>query len=654
MAQITLRQLRINNFKGISNLSINFDEKETNIFGENGTGKTSVFDSFLWLLFGKDSQDRKDFGVKPVDSERAEVEVSGVFDIDGNETHLKRILVEKWQKKRGSSEQEFTGNETKYFWNEVPFSQSEWQSAIKQRIDENLFKLLTNPETFANIHWKEKREILFSIAGLGSDAELASELPLSDEDVMTLVLNVLNSQKTIKQKQDELSEKKKKLKAEIEQIAPRIDELKRSIQVPEISYENATSIIETNKSLINVSNEKIASEHKRIDDANSEINKQKTELSNRINSLKIEISSKENDLKIEANKDVSEHEIHAQKLKSDLSISETELRNKSNRRREIEKEIEDIETHLSGLRTLISIENEKFFKYEEKENSCPTCKQSLPSKVVDIDVLRSNFNTEKKNKIDKINAEGTQKKLIQNGLKQDLELIGATIEQTKEIINQLKKDIELHEETKPAPGAVDLSSLDVLREELSDLEISLSEFKGVVIVSEDVEVLKKEVNETQEVIRNYERVLIQHEQNNKTEIRINELLESEKSLSIQLSQIEGQEDLINRFSAFKINTVTEKINSMFSFVKFKMFNTLINGGVEECCEILINNVPYSDANTASKINAGLDIINTLSSWYNVSAPCFIDGAESITGFINFNNQIIKLIVSQNHKTLTVS
>ena len=76
-----------------------------------------------------------------------------------------------------------------------------------------------------------------------------------------------------------------------------------------------------------------------------------------------------------------------------------------------------------------------------------------------------------------------------------------------------------------------------------------------------------------------------------------------------------------------------------------MYEQLINGGIVETCEALINGVPYSDANNAAKINAGIDIINTLSKEYDTWAPIFVDNAESVNELIKTESQIVRLVVS---------
>ena len=124
MNSIFLKKLIINNFKGIKELNIDFS-KVTNIQGENALGKTSIFDAFTWLMFDKDSKNRTDFKIKPLDENNSTIRglnptVTGVLDIDGQEIKLTKTYKEKWTKKRGEAEKTFTGNETIYEINDIP------------------------------------------------------------------------------------------------------------------------------------------------------------------------------------------------------------------------------------------------------------------------------------------------------------------------------------------------------------------------------------------------------------------------------------------------------------------------------------------------------------------------------------------------------
>ncbi|MBC8059296.1 MAG: hypothetical protein H7Y18_01370 [Clostridiaceae bacterium] len=158
---------------------------------------------------------------------------------------------------------------------------------------------------------------------------------------------------------------------------------------------------------------------------------------------------------------------------------------------------------------------------------------------------------------------------------------------------------------------------------------------------EELEVQLEEVNNS----------LSFKEQNIKTKDRITQLLEEEKKLAQQIAELEGQEFLCEKYIKTKVELLEAGINNKFKFVRFKLFNTLVNGAVEECCEALIDGVPFSNANTASQVNAGIDIINALCEYYKISAPVFIDNRESVNEILDCNSQIINLIVSKDKKLI---
>ena len=117
----------------------------------------------------------------------------------------------------------------------------------------------------------------------------------------------------------------------------------------------------------------------------------------------------------------------------------------------------------------------------------------------------------------------------------------------------------------------------------------------------------------------------------------------EENIANKVQELEAQQYQIEQFTKTKVELLESAINSKFEVVKFRLFDTQINGGLVECCDTLVK--PYSDVNNAHKILAGLDIINTLIKFYQTSAPIFIDNRESINELYNINAQIISLIVT---------
>lgn len=226
---IQLKKLRINNFKGIRTLEVNFNHT-TDISGKNEEGKSTIFDAFSWLLFGKNSEDVQDFTIKnSVDTSlnKLDHEVIGVLDVDGSEVTLKRVYKEKWTNKRGSPVAEFTGHETTYFYNDVPCSQSEYKAKIDAIIPESLAKLLTNPFAFNSLKWEQRREVLVKIAGDVQDSDI-----INGNEAFEALLHLLNG-KSLNEFKKEISAKKKKIRETLDLIPARIDESNRRKPEPQ-------------------------------------------------------------------------------------------------------------------------------------------------------------------------------------------------------------------------------------------------------------------------------------------------------------------------------------------------------------------------------------------------------------------------------------
>ena len=85
-----LIRLTLRNFKGIREFTLEARGRDIDVFGDNATGKTTLADAFMWLLFDKDSQNRKDFQIKTVDKHGNEIhgldhEVEAVLEVNGQE-----------------------------------------------------------------------------------------------------------------------------------------------------------------------------------------------------------------------------------------------------------------------------------------------------------------------------------------------------------------------------------------------------------------------------------------------------------------------------------------------------------------------------------------------------------------------------------------
>ena len=253
MKRVQIKSITMRNFRGEQERTTMFNQKgETFICGRNGLGKTRHFDAAIWLLFGKDTADRKDYEIKTrVNGEElheCETSVTGVFDVDGREITLKRAIIEDWVKPRGATERVFKGNKTECAWNGTPISVTEYTKRVNEIIDGTLFKMVTNPEFFVNMKWQDMREQLMQMAGDVTDEAIAEGRP-----EFAALLDMISG-KSLDDYRKELNATRRKLKAELDDVQPRIDQTQR--MMPE-----------------QVDVKKIQSEIKRIDACIAEIDK---------------------------------------------------------------------------------------------------------------------------------------------------------------------------------------------------------------------------------------------------------------------------------------------------------------------------------------------------------------------------------------------
>ena len=660
MRSIKIYKINLINFKGVRNQEIIFED-ETTIFGDNGTGKTTIFDAFTWMLFGKDSNDRKDFEVKTLDKfnkviPKIEHEVSASISVDGEVITIKRILKENWVKKRGSEVSEFSGNVTEYYWNDVPMQQKEFQSKVSVILDESVFKLITNPLAFNSLKWQDRREALMAIAGDISDSELAA----GNSEYEKLLVQ-LGKDKSLEDYKKQILASIKKAKEDLKNIPTRMDEISRS-KPEEFDFLKLAVQLEATENKVKKIENDIVDKSSAYDEMLTIINAKKL----KVNSLKSDIeiieSNARRDVENNLKPDTSALETAKRNLESkkgDLATSESGLSSLKSKVISLQSQIEGVDTKLVNLRNEWGVENAKELTFNDDDFHCPTCKREFEAGDLDSKktLMVEGFKNRKSNSLNEINTRGGNLKNEKESLETELQTIKIRITTGETHVSDLKNEVEKYqvsvsaEETKLNPNeATDkeamiltaLSNNKDYHSKQSELETLKSTIEEVPTV--DVSELQAKKQELQVEI-NQIKIKLQNESQIKlVDARLQVLEQEEKNLAQQIANVEKQQFVIENFSKLKIDTLEKKINSLFKFVSFKMFDEQINGGLAETCEALIDGVPFSNVNTASKINAGLDIINTLCEFYNVTAPIFIDNRESIVKLIPTNSQIVNLVV----------
>lgn len=645
MKQIEIKQIHLLNFKGVRNLLVDFVGNVTTISGDNGTGKTTIFDAFTWVLFGKDSEDRKAFNVKTLDKdgnpiEKLPHEVTATFVVDNQVVTIRRCFNEKWQKRRGSAIEEFTGHEEERFINDVPYSVKDFTSKINELFcSEEIFKLITSPFAFNGLKTDKQRNILTTMIGEISDAEIANGYI----DFQELLQNLQG--KTLDEYRKEITAKKRVIKTEITTIPSRIDEQKRNV--------------------IDVNTNIIAEEANKLEQRLSEINAQLTDIvnaeeaSNKAISEQYDVIRRKerelNNLKIKVTTDVMQEYNDTMQRISIINGKIDLVKADSDRKQAMIARYKEIIENCNQRRNELIANwksiNAESLVFDDNEFICPTCKRPFDEGEIAIRKAEmiENFNEDKTRRLARNNELGKQnnedKVKAENAVK-ELQLgIEDNSAEIAGLLQSLPKTVE-----KPN---IDLAIAN--NEEIKTLQAEIDNLRQQVTApttNESKQQLISERDSINAVLRESQRQLAMAENNKRISDRIAELELQYRSQCEALAELERIEHTIELFSKRKTEVVEHKVNELFSVVKFKMFETLINGGEVETCVATINGVPFADLNSASRINAGLDIINAISKHYNVVAPIFIDNAESINEIMATQSQQVRLQVS-NESTLTI-
>lgn len=668
--KMILKSLHLENFKGIRNLDVKFSNK-TKVKGQNAAGKTTIFDAFTWLLFNKNSAGEEKFNVRPLDKDgkridNVEIKVVGVIDVDGKEVELSKVQKQNWVKKRGTDTVTLQGNVNSFEIDGYPKSEAEFKSYISGLAQsEDMFKMLTNPQYFSSLKWKDQRDILMKLVSEVSDVELAQ----TDAKYAPLLLELEKAPSTedIRAKFSKaLTEWKKK---QVE-IPVRIDEAEKSkvdIDVAEQELEKVDlerKIKEIDGKIKNAGNatEELKREEMQLQfDMSGIMQTMNRDMKNRRSELEADLCGCKNEL---------DH------FASTISLKEKQISDNA-------KAITDADTERKKLGEQYNAEKAKAFDetpylfdgskwvFDENSTVCSLCGQKLPEDKIEqlkadfesrkrkakadaeekLKSERFKFDTEKKVELNRLIAIGTEKKeLITVLTKKNADLNTEIDFLKKQEQDAIARKEALSKTLSEMPEEADYSQNEEYVKMKDRHDEVLAEIKNMKANGEDaaVEKLKSEKEELQARLDEVNSTIAKASMNVEIDERIGQLKEEQKEIGQKVADQEQMLYLLEEFIRFKLDKVSESINSHFKTVNFKLFEMQLNGGMKDCCECTVNGVPYSTLNSGHRIVAGLDIIRSLSELYGVSVPIFVDNAESLNEFNvpDMDAQLILLSVSE--------
>ena len=671
------------NFKGVKGERVvEFSPTVTKVYGANRTGKTTIADAFRWCLFGKNTEGKADFGIKTKDNNgnvipELEHEVIVYMLVDGQPTTITRTYTEKWTKPRGVAEKVLTGHTTTYMVNGQMYTQRDFNEYINSLCSESLFMAITSPTYFVSLKAEQQRSILTQMVGDVSPASVAQ-----GKREFEALLQIMGEQDIEKFRQH-LSYQMKEIKAELERIPVRISEQQNDIAgltpAQPVDWKKVEGDIKATEAALTRIADAIAetiADHSKAQEAQlaqqqaarQQVREQIASVQDKMN----EITSKHTQAYTAETSNARQQAQTAldemRRAEKALEAATYDVKTAANKIADTEKWLERMGNSIAEFKARWQQVSDSTLVFTPEMFICPTCGRPFDEENVDATKaqMQANFNAEKARKLDNMEEEAKGLAEEKNRLTTLLTKLQQEKEEASGKIAQLTAAYEVAQQAynkaaaptaimQPAERIAQDSEYSELGKQLARLQAKLETMPlqadagdtqaAVQGLQQDQRQLQVKLNELNATL--HIGTLIESKRK-----RIAELEQHEQQLNAQLTQLEGQDYAAESLLQCTIEELERKVNALFSFVTFTMFDHKINGALKPICECTVNGVPYSDLNNADRINAGIDIINAMCQYKGVYAPCFIDNAESINNVLPMQSQRIDLIVS-NDKELQV-
>lgn len=644
--------IRLTNFQGIPSMVIDLGGHSAAIYGDNGTGKTTIFNAITWLLFDKPSTGAKNWSPKTrgVNGEKHNLEHSVVATFvqqDGSRVTLGKTLREVWKKKRGAASAEYTGNTIDYYLDGVPVKEKEYMAAVAGYCGgEEMMKLLTMPDYFPEVmEWKKRRELLLEICGDVTDETVIESTPdLIDLPTYLLKPGTLGQYYTVEEYGKIARARKTDINRQLDTLPDRIDEAARAIpaDLPDkITLEArlhaaAQATEKCRQRIADIQAAAGGTARAALATVQAELSEAKANYTRSIQ----DATAGTYEAMRALDKEVRDAQRRADDLRAEAGVT----------RRKAER--------MTALRESILAEYREAAarKFDPDTETCPTCGRRLPEDQ--IAAMREEFNQQRAQRLAAINERG--KKEANKDMIADLEAKAAEYDKQAETADGEAQAAQ-EKRTELEKGLVSyppFETTEEYREITARIEAQrraaedADRGQAAEIAAADAalqECLGKEHD-----IRGQ---IINAEAAAKQRARVEELEAQEKALAEEYENVERGVYLCELFTKARVGLLTERINSKFRSVSFQLFTEQVNGGLAECCEVLVPcdgvMVPYATANHAARVNAGLEIVATIAAHFGQEMPVVVDNAESVTHLIDTDGQVIRLVVSEADKALRV-
>lgn len=628
-----LLSLRLGNFMGAEDVTVQFDGLDTEVRGRNAAGKTTLAHAWFWLLFNKDFEGKADFNVQLLDTKTGEPFhhrdnwVEAVVDLqkdpfgDPYVVTLKKAKVEEWSRERGSTNQTLKGTVNNFWIDGVPRRKAEFDEFVATKFCPAQTLMALSSTTFfcQEMHWTERRKMLATMIGDVLDSDVvASDESLKDLPGILGQRSADDHKKMVAARRTEINKK-------INEITPRIDEASKALarlakgdKLPTDKLESDLSTLQEKRASM------VTTSGGRESQLAIEVGKKDAEIIAAANAYRKSLTAGYDQL-------VQAHRTAAGLLAEAESAHRRAVREKES----VQGDVDRLQRERDELMAKYKEAKEREFT-EPKAGPCPTCGRELPEEALASareEAWRA-FNMQKAIDAEDRLAEGKRKRIE---LDSAIAKLGAADEDVQTALKAVDTATEVERlarssvnaATSPEPDFNQDPAWVKLTQEKADLEAQLKDAKAQDAPADTSEV-DAQITAAKAALEDARRHNLEVDEAENTRNRIKELEVTEKTLAEEYSKLERELFLCEEFVRQKAKMITRRVNECFDRVSFKLFNDLINGGLEEVCVPTVDGVPWASLNTGARLSAGLDVIEVLGEQAGVRPPVFIDFGESIT------------------------
>lgn len=649
-----IKTLTLENFKNQQKLAITFGEHITNIFGANGTGKTTVLDALSFLLWGKDHNGKSDTNMRPYGADGEPIHdintvVRGEFmDEASNYSFTLEVnYQEKWSKISGSDERKLMGNTTEYAIDGVPKKQKDYAGFVAEWFTEPWFSLTSNPAAFPSLSWQEQRKVLLDLLGDVSPEEIIKQNPeLQDigPDIIKFGVDDLKAK---------LTKELKAYKKQAVELPARIDERRKALSG---SLDDAAALEKKAQLTLLKYQEpldKLLAERAAIVNGSHR---------NEIEAKILAIKAKMDVIRASYREAIANSK---RPFEDKLKEIDNEVKSNSDLLRQLRPQLLVLNKSIASKETKLEQLTEEWRTVDNsvfEDTECPCCHRPYTEEM--LEPMLAQFNTDRAARLQRLDMEGMaiSQKLDELRLaKKELaikvnELSTYEVEKApqhrQDIMEAMNKKVAL------APPLEDFIHPDThekfweLAESLRLREKELEECRldiNIQLQKKDAEIGKARIP-----VEQANEALTRLKLDAETREAIAQLEAEKRNALLKQGDAEYKLSLVDKYIRAKMASVSQKVNSAMNEVEVKLFeNNISNNGVRETCELMLHGVPYRQLSNAEKCRAGMEVIRAISSRLDLHNPVFVDNRESVTDIGEWNGQLINLYVSPEDKVLRV-